>query len=418
MIDQLDRIRLKNYNRRTVLNYIRKHHLATRAGLASVTGLTFMAIKKILEELEALDLIHCREGEDRKKGSVGRRAVSYALNESCHYTVGIHINRFATSVGLLDMSGNILFKKQRPMREEPQSQRIFVEQIVADVLETVGQAGAEREKILGIGVGVPGPVDTKHGIVLTPPNIQVLRYLPLKEILERRTGLPVYVQKDTNVIAFGEYWHGQSEEVSDLTYIDADMGIGSGMVIAGMIKEGANGMAGEFGHSTIDPDGPLCNCGNRGCLEAMSSGIAILKEMEAQSGQNCSHSLHGKKERPDIEDVFELAEKQDVTAISALNRSAFYMGIAVCNLINVWDPQKIILGGILVQRYPRYFSIVKDVVASRRLKGTKESGMELSALGENAGMIGAGEVVADHFFNEMVNEVFDRNGENTQEKRL
>ena len=94
------------------------------------------------------------------------------------------------------------------------------------------------------------------------------------------------------------------------------------------------------------------------------------------------------------------------------------MGIAVCNLINIWDPQKIILGGILVQRYPRYFSIVKDVVASRRLKGAKESGMELSALGENAGMIGAGEVVADHFFNEMVNEVFDRNGEASREKKL
>ena len=371
-----------------------------------------MAIKKILEELETLGLIRCREGEDRKKGSVGRKAVSYELNESCHYTVGIHINRFATSVGLLDMSGNILFKKQRSMREEPQSQRAFVEQIAADVFETIKQAGGDRGKILGIGVGVPGLVDTEHGIVLTPPNIQVLRYLPLKEILERRTGLPVYVQKDTNVIAFGEYWHGQSEEVSDLTYIDADMGIGSGMVIAGMIKEG------EFGHITIDPDGPLCNCGNRGCLEAMSSGIAILKEMEAQSGQNCSHPLHGKKERTDIEDVFELAEKQDVTAISVLNRSAFYMGIAVCNLINIWDPQKIILGGILVQRYPRYFSIVKDVVASRRLKGAKESGMELSALGENAGMIGAGEVVADHFFNEMVNEVFDRNGEASREKKL
>lgn len=410
MRDQLDQVRLKNFNRRSVLNYIRKHQTATKAGLASVTGLTFMAIKKILEELEELGLIRCEESDPKKPGGVGRRAVSYALNEGCRYTLGVHINKFVTSVGLMDLSGNVLYKRRRPMQQDLESQSSFVEQVLEDVAAVIAQAGADRGKILGIGVGVPGPVDTESGTVLTPPNIPVLRYLPLKEILEQRTGLPVYVQKDTNVIAFGEYWCGPSEDVCDLTYIDVDMGIGSGMVIGGMINEGANGMAGEFGHITIDPDGPLCNCGNRGCLEAMSSGIAVLREMERQLEQNASHPLYERRRELALEDIFCMVEKKDLLTISILNRSAFYMGVAVSNLINILDPQIIILGGILIQRYPRYFSIVKDVAASRRLKGARETRMELSLLGENAGMVGAGEVVADHFFNEMVNEVFSKNG--------
>lgn len=418
MRDQLDQIRLKNFNRRSVLNYIRKHQSATKAGLASVTGLTFMAIKKILEELEGLGLIRCEDADPRKPGCVGRRAVSYALNECCRYTVGVHINKFVTSVGLMDMRDAVLVKKRRPMQQDLQSQSAFVEQIVEDVLDVIGRAGVDREKILGIGVGVPGPVDTESGTVLTPPNIPILRYLPLKEILEQRTGLPVYVQKDTNVIAFGEYWCASDEDICDLTYIDVDMGIGSGMVIGGMINEGANGMAGEFGHITIDPDGPLCNCGNRGCLEAMSSGIAVLREMERQLEQNVSHPLYGRRKELTIEDVFCMVEEKDLLTISILNRSAFYMGIAVSNLINIWDPERIVLGGILMQRYPRYFSIVKNVAGSRRLKDAKKTRMERSLLGENAGMVGAGEVVADHFFNEMVNEVFDRNGEASREKKL
>ena len=111
-----------------------------------------------------------------------------------------------------------------------------------------------------------------------------------------------------------------------------------------------------------------------------------------------------------IGDVFEMAGKKDLLTISILNQSAFYVGIAIANLINILDPQKIVLGGILIQRHPRYFDIVKDVANSHKVKGARENDMEISSLGENAGVIGAGEVVADHFFSEAVNEVFVKNG--------
>ena len=218
MGEQTNQVQLKNFNRRTVLNYIRKNGTATKAGLASVTGLTFMAIKKILEELEELQLIRCDEME---AGGMGRRAVTYAVNETYRYTVGIHINKFVTSIALLDLRGEILEIERCSMQQEFPNQSAFVEMLAASVENIIRRSGVGKEKVLGIGVGVPGPVDTETGVIMTPPNMPMLNYLPLKEILEQKCGCSVYVQKDTNVIAFGEYWYGEEKDCYDLAYVDA-----------------------------------------------------------------------------------------------------------------------------------------------------------------------------------------------------
>ena len=141
----------------------------------------------------------------------------------------------------------------------------------------------------------------------------------------------------------------------------------------------------------------------------MSSGIAVLRELKSQLVKEPGHPLYEKRESLVIEDVFEMAEKKDLLTISILNQSAFYVGVAISNLINILDPQIIILGGILIQKYPRYFDIVSNVANARKVKGAKENLLAISKLGENAGVIGAGEIVADNFFNELVNEVFSRN---------
>lgn len=404
MADQNNQVQLKNFNRRTVLNYIRKNGTATKAGLASVTGLTFMAIKKILAELQELDLIH--DGQMESNG-MGRKAVSYVINEKYRYTIGIHINKFITRIALLDLRGQIIQMEECSMDKEFATQNDFVTMLAAAVDRVIEASGVRREDILGIGVGAPGPLDCESGIILTPPNMPMLNYLPLKETLEGRTGFPVFLNKDTNVIAFAEYYYGNNRDCSHLAYVEVDMGIGSGLIIDGKMNVGANCIAGEFGHITIDINGPLCNCGNRGCLEAMSSGIAVLRMLEEQLEDQKDHPLYPKKNRLVIEDVFEMTDKKDLLTISILNRSAFYVGVAISNLINTFDPEVIILGGILIQKYPMYFNIVQDVANQRKVKGAKENYMAVSALKENAGVVGAGEIVADHFFNRFVNEVFN-----------
>lgn len=406
MTEQTNQIRLKNFNRRSVLNYIRKNKTATKAGLANATGLTFMAIKKILEELETLNLIR---PDEMSKGGMGRHAASYAVNENYKYSIGIHINKYATRVAVLNLRGEIRAVEEISMEKDFSNQNAFVETLTSCVEKLILQERMKKEDILGIGIGAPGPVDSENGVILTPPNIPMLSYLPLKEVLERKTGFPVYLHKDTNAIAFGEYWYGEGKPYEDMVYIDVDMGIGSGLIIDGKLIIGANGIAGEFGHIVIDFNGPVCNCGNRGCLEAMSSGIAILKELAGQLEKEPGHPLYAKRNSLVIEDIFRMTEQNDLLTISILNQSASYMGIAVSNLINIMDPQVIIMGGIISRKYPRYFEIVKSVAESRKVKGARENKFRLSGLKENAGVIGAGEIVSDHFFGEMVDEVFIRN---------
>lgn len=405
MREQEKQVQLKNHNRRTVLSYIRKNHTVTKAELASVTGLTFMAIKKILEELEDLELV---KTDKKKISSTGRKAVSYTINETYKYTVGVHVNKYHTSMALMNLEGTIIQSRRYPMENQLSGQNEFVGKLAQELEELIRNSQIGKERILGIGVGVPGPVDCRNGVILTPPNMGFLNYLPLKEILEKRLGYPVDVYKDTNVIAFGEYWHGGEKGGEDLIYIDVDMGIGSGMIIDGNLTLGINGMAGEFGHVVVDVNGPRCNCGNRGCLEAMSSGIAALRELEMQLEQNPSHPLYEKKNQLVMEDIFLMAERKDVLTISILNQCAYYMGVAISSLIHLMDPPKVVLGGILIQKYPMYFDIVCNVVNTKKMKGTGKNLLMVSELGLDAGVIGAGEIVAGRFFGDTVNEIFDR----------
>ncbi len=396
-------IMLKNYNRRAVLNIIRKKGVVTKAALAEMTGLTFMSIKRILSELESLGLLI---GIGYMKGNgVGRKSIPYAINENCRYTIGVYINKFITSIAAVNLRGNICYMEQICIDWEMSTQSDFVMLLTKHIEDVIRESGVVKEKVLGIGIGAPGPVDCEKGIILTPPNIPLLHYLPLENILEEKIGLPVYLNKDTNVIAFGEYWYGGKEDISDLFYIDVDMGIGSGFVIDGKINIGYNSIAGEIGHSMIDPSGPRCNCGNKGCLEAMSSGIAILKEIKREIDNMPEHALYARKETLTLEDVFNMRSRNDSIAISALNRSAYYVGIAVANIINILDPPVVALGGILVQRATDYFSVVADVAYRKIIKGTKNNQIMISKLGDRAGVIGAAEVVADQFFNEQVNNV-------------
>lgn len=397
---------LKNFNRRSVLNYIRKNIHTTKRELASVTGLTFMAIKKNLEELESLNLIR---GAEFEVGGIGRRAITYTINERYGYTIGVHVNIFMTSVALMDLRGSVLAKESCDMSQPITTQTAFVEMIVGLISRAIEKSGVEKKMILGIGLGVPGPVDFKEGVVLVPPNFPVLHYLPLKQILEEKLGYKVFLHKDTNAIAIGEYWRGAGIEYTNVVYIDIDMGIGSGLVINGELNQGANNIAGEFGHITLDINGPLCNCGNQGCLEAMGSGLSVLREFSKQLEDVPEHSLYPKRNQLVIQDVLEATNKNDLYAIPIMNKSAFYTGVAISNLINILDPQIIILGGVLIQNYPRYFDIAKDVAYSRRIKGARENIIVTSKLKEEAGIIGAGEIVVNNFFDEIIHKVLSKN---------
>ncbi|HZJ88619.1 MAG TPA: ROK family transcriptional regulator [Sphaerochaeta sp.] len=388
---------LKNLNRRAVLKFIRKQQEVTKADIAKVTGLTTMAIHKIVTELETLGMI--RKGSLRT-GGVGRSAVTYTIDESYKYSIGIHINVYRTTVAVVNLKGTILAKESIKIHND--SVQTFIDALVASIEKMLATAEIDRSEVVGIGIGAPGPVDVSQGMILTPPNFPLLEYLPIEQILASRTKLPVYLAKDANAIALGVFWHGDHLECDDLLYIDIDMGIGAGLVIDGRIRKGFTESAGEIGHMIISPDGPRCNCGNRGCLEAVASGLALVRDFSAYLARHSDHPLYPNRSSLGIEDLLGALAKHDVAALDFINQSAYYTGLVVRNLLNALDPSLIVLGGMIVTGYPHYVKIVEDVAHGHQMRGSRVQDTITTELHSDMGVIGAATVVADHFFEEIV----------------
>ncbi len=395
-------MQLKNGNRISILNYIRYNRSITKAQLAQTSGLTFMAIQKIIVDLMAAGLV--RE-DDIRSGSYGRKSVHYTIDENYGYTIGLHINIFKTSLAVMNLHGTILAYKELDMDTIPLRADEFVEVIAKAIEGAVQESGVDQKKIIGLGIAAPGPVAPQDGMILSPPNLPFLKYLPICQIMKDRLNMDVLLCKDTNAMAMGEYWRGAGEGQEGLIYVDADMGIGSGLIMMNKLQEGANHVAGEFGHITVDPDGPLCNCGNRGCLEAVSSGLAILKEARKQIGDKPNHPLYNKLDSLTIHDLLKTGVKGDTMAITILNRSAYKMGEAIATLINILDPAMIIIGGILVREYEPYLNIIRETALQRRLPGMRENHIVKGKCGQQAGVIGSGELVANHLFYNLINNV-------------
>ena len=399
-------IQLKNINRRTVLNYIRKNTFATKAGLAASPGFTFAAVKKILDELEARKLV--RFARIEKKG-VGRNSVMYEINPDYGYIISLYMNRKAIHVAVVNLGRQIVSRRKLPMENRAVSQKELIEIILQSVHEVIHEAGVAKNKYIGVGIGVPGPIDMEKGLVLTPPNMPMLHYLPLREIIESKLDLPVYVHKDTNVIALGEYWSEKGRCSENLVYLDVDMGIGSGMIINGKINAGIEGKAGEFGHMTIDINGPVCKCGNRGCLEAMASGIAVLRDFASELEKYPTHPLYARRNYLEIDDLIQAYRDKDMIAVPIINRAAYYVGIGVANVINFMDPEKVVLGGLFLRNFEGSYDIVTNVASQRMLKNSNVCNVQKSQLGMDAGVIGCAEVVIDYFFQDAVNEIWAKN---------
>jgi predicted NBD/HSP70 family sugar kinase len=389
---------LKNVNRFSILNYIRRRRFTTKAALASETGLSFMAIQKIIRELESAGLVRQASLEG---GRIGRKAATYIINEKYAYTLGLHINMFETRAALLNLKGEILGRKSLPMEGIGEDPARFIS-LISDMVRTLlTENDLEGEKILGLGIGAPGPVNIADDRVLSPPNMKMLRYLPLRQMVEDRVGIPAFLHRDANAIAMGEYWHGAGFGYNNMVYIDADMGIGCGLIFDSELHTGRNYVAGEFGHMTIIPSGPVCNCGKQGCLEALGSGIAVIRNFRERLSPEDREKIN---EKINIPEILKLGNEREPLAVSVLNEAAHYMGIAIVNLINILDPDIIIMGGVLTVGYSEYLEIVKETVLSNRLNRNSENLIVKTMNGNCAGMIGAGEIVVDRFFKSLAGE--------------
>lgn len=262
--------------------------------------------------------------------------------------------------------------------------------ILDEIIENIKKLKTKDTIALGIGCG--GPLDSKKGIILSPPNLPGWDNVPLKEHLEFALNIPVFLDNDANTACLGEYYFGAGKGVRNLVYITVSTGIGGGIIIDGKILHGQRDSAGEVGHQTIIPDGPLCNCGNRGCLEALASGIAIAKRAKEAilKGEDTILREWGKEENVSAEFVRRAYLQGDKVSERIWKDALEYLGIGVGNIITIISPERVILGGGIMKAGEEVLETVRRVTRERvKLVPIDKVEIVPSKLGEEVGLYGA-----------------------------
>ena len=256
----------------------------------------------------------------------------------------------------------------------------------AVVAALVGAAEAlltDYPEVRGVGVGSPGPLNLKDGVVLFAPNIPGFKNVPLVARLQSELGLRVTLENDANAAGYAEHRYGAARDFSSSVYITISTGIGGGLFIGDTVVHGATGAAGEVGHMTLLPNGPLCGCGHYGCWEALASGRAVAREASFSYGEVLT-----------TRDVFERAREGEPKALAIVDQAALFTGLGLANLLKVFDPDGFVIGGGMSQVGAFYLDKICRA-AERFAAGFPQIDIRAAELGTDAGVIGAAAIALE-----------------------
>lgn len=334
---------MQQANRAIVLNMVRADPTLSRAAIARKTGLSPAAVTGIVEHLLREGLV--RE-EPAATGTVGRPPLWLSFNPEARLAVGIVVDVREVAAALVDLGG-------RPYRTEraavpPGAGPAEVLDLAAGLARRV-MSDAPLERVLGAGMSVPGMVSWPDGINLFSPNFG-WRDVPLRDMIEERLGMAVPVDNEVRAVALAESHFGAARGAATAVFIDAGFGVGGAIIIEGRLYRGVHGAAGEVGHNTVEPDGPLCGCGNRGCLEVFTSEHGLVeraRDLLAAGRPSGLSAIPGGA--LSVADIAAAAHAGDAAAGEVLARAATYLGLAAANAIDNWDPEIVVLSGSVIR---------------------------------------------------------------------
>ena len=292
------------------------------------------------------------------------------------YSIGVDVGGTKICTGIMDETGTLIQSLEVPTLavEGPEAVIRRIKDTILAMFQHVS-----REYILGIGIGAPGPLNPHTGTIQDPPNLPGWDGIRLPEMIQNDVSLPVYLDNDANAAAVAEHRYGAGAGAKNMVYVTVSTGIGAGVVVDGRVRQGATGSFGEIGHTIIQPDGPLCTCGNRGCLEALASGTAIQRKAREVFGCDMT-----------AKEVAELAATGEARAQSILDVTFRYLGIGLVNLVNLFDPEVMVIGGGLSQIGEPMFRALREALSANRFHPTPTNTRLCAAqLGTKAGVIGA-----------------------------
>jgi glucokinase-like ROK family protein len=393
---------MKAHNLRAILLALLNAEYVSRVHLAKLTGLSTTTITNLISELIEQGIV-IEEGAEKsdQPRSVGRPRTALRLVPKARYAIGIHIGVGNIRVAIADLRANLSQVHMFAHPLEKSAEDVFqdVSTLVDQVLES---SRLDLDQFVGIGVGASGLVDPSTGINLIAPNLG-WRNISIQDLCCPQLGLPICVDNNVRAMALGEAMFGNSREIQTIAFVYARIGVGAGFVMDGNLYRGIGAGAGEIGHMTmISEGGDRCRCGNRGCLETLVSEPVILKQAAEIARKNPQGALAtwlqaGKT--LSIEQIFEVARQGDLAIQAVIDQQARYMGIALANLVNIFNPETIVLGGMFAQGEELFLPLIETTMQERSFANLGERvQLRTASFGRNAGVVGAAALALNSFF--------------------
>ncbi len=390
-----DQILVRKHNTAIILDCLRLNAPLSRADISNRTGLNRSTVSNIVNELIREGLV--RETELQKTG-LGRPGMALEPSPDGACAIGAQIGVDFVSISLVDFVAEPMWRKRVAVDPEL-GQTDFIARAGDLVQEALCHAERRGSRPLGIGVGVPGLVDIERGELMFAPYLQ-WHNVPLRDMLMQRFDMPVFIENDANAAALGEYYFGVARGAENFVYLMAGVGLGGGIVLGGKLFRGSGGYAGEIGHMSVNPDGALCGCGRRGCWEPLVGPRAVTRhiQMMLQDGADSliRQLAQENLQKITFDQVTQAAEAGDTVALDALHDVGKWLGVGIANLVNVFNPELIVLGGQLALASKILTPVIETTVREQALKQPLELlKIATSAHGSEACVVGSAALVLD-----------------------
>ncbi|MDD2503795.1 MAG: ROK family protein [Clostridia bacterium] len=385
---------------KTIYDYNRRGDFVTRNILSEETELSFATIIRFVTELLADEII---EEFDELESTGGRKPISLRINPNYAYVISVDIGTFSVKIAVVKMNGELIQKQIFPVKDNcVPTKGLSIDELCVKLEDIIAEYGDER--LLGIGVGVSGMVNCKEGRIIFCPNIRGWDNILICSLLEEKFNVPVFLDTSPRCMALAEQWFGIGQNVNNQIFASFGYGsIGSGIIIESKLFRGSGDFAGELGHVQVVSEGFLCTCGNRGCIEGYVTLPMIVMAIQDAVNENIGFSpiklMVDSTNDINKDIIVKALDEGDKIAGNIIAETGRFMGVALADMANLFNPDLIVLGGGVIESFPQLIDEVKRTIKKRSLVTIQRNlRIEKSALGLDASIIGGAILVLQEFF--------------------
>ena len=396
-----DQDKVRKINRSIVMNTLRLHAPISRARIANFTGLNRSTVSNIVNALIEEGLVSENYQEDSK---IGRPGINLGLRPDGGAVIGLEIGVDFINIVLTNFVAEILWETIVEISSK-QSQTSIISQAEQLIEQALSIAAERHLRPLGVGIGLPGLINISRGELIMAPNLNWTN-LPLRLMLNQRFRLPIYIENEANLAALGEFYFGVARGCDNFIYLSSGIGLGGGIMVDGKLFRGGHGYAGEIGHMQRDPQGERCGCGRIGCWETQVGPRAVVrrakKELQIHADQILFDACRGDLNNLTFDMVVKFGLEGNSICSQAIEDVARYLGEGIADLINVFNPELVVLGGAFIQSKDILQPIIEKTIFSSALQPSADNlRIAFSERGVNACAMGAVAIVLDDILREM-----------------